>query len=100
VRRIDQVMLQLLAAIVASIVGVLSSLTTIVFLMTSLANAKPLAIQQGKGMMWGIVAVQAICLTLAIWLMTRHKHWYASMAGIFPLVVVVVLIIILVKLEW
>jgi hypothetical protein len=93
-------MLQLIAAISASILGVVSSLFTIVFLMAGLANAKPPAIQQGKSMMLGIVIFQAIALIAAIWLMTHRKHWYASVVGISPLVAVIVLIIVLVKLEW
>jgi len=92
--------LQLLLAILSSAVGVLSSLTMLVLLMAGLANAKEAHIQQGKWMMWGIVAVQAISLAAAIWLMVRHKHWYACAAGITPLVVVIALIVILVRIEW
>ncbi|HLO41520.1 MAG TPA: hypothetical protein VK176_10890 [Phycisphaerales bacterium] len=92
--------LQFIAAIVASIVGVLSSLTMLILLMAGLANAKPAHLQQGKWMMWGIILVQAISLTAAVWLMVRHRHWHAAIAGVSPLIIVIVLIIILVKIEW
>ena len=94
------VMVQTLVAIVATIVGVISSLCMLVLLMAGLANAKPAQLQQGKWMMWGIVAVQVAALAAAVWLMVRHKPWWASAAGIAPLAVVIVLIVILVKIEW
>lgn len=93
-------MLQTLVAILASIVGVLSSLCTLVLFTAGMANAKPAHLQQGKMMMWGIVLVQVVALTAAVWLMVKHKPWLASAAGIAPLVVAVVLIAILVKIEW
>lgn len=93
-------MLQFLLAITSSAVGVLSSLTMLVLLMAGLANAKEDHIRQGKWMMWGIVAVQAISLAAAIWLMVRHKHWHACAAGVMPPVFVIVLIAILVRIEW
>jgi len=93
-------MVQTLVAILASIAGVLSSLCMLVLLMAGLANAKPAQLQQGKWMMWGIVAVQVLSLAAAVLLMVRHKLWLASAAGIAPFVVVVVLIVILVKIEW
>lgn len=93
-------MLQLLTPIAASIIGLLGSLSTLVLLMAGMANAKTAHLQQGKWMMWGIVIVQALSLTAAVWLMVRHKPWHASIAGIFPLIVVVVLIGILVEIEW
>lgn len=93
-------MVQTLVAILASIAGLLSSLCMLILFMAGLANAKPAQLQQGKWMMWGIVAVQVVSLAAAVWLMVKHKGWYASAAGIFPLVVVIVLIVILVKIEW
>lgn len=93
-------MVQTLVAILASIVGIMSSLGMLILLMAGLANAKPAQLQQGKWMMWGIVAVQVVALTGAVWLMLKHKPWMASAAGITPFVVVVVLIVILVKIEW
>ncbi|GJQ31000.1 MAG: hypothetical protein HBSAPP03_28840 [Phycisphaerae bacterium] len=89
-----------LLAIVASIVGLLSSLTTLVMLMAGMANAKPAHLQQGKMMMWGIVLMQAIAIAGAVWLMVKHKPWYAAATGIFPLAAVVVLVIVLVWIEW
>jgi hypothetical protein len=72
----------------------------LILLMAGLANAKPAQLQQGKWMMWGIVAVQVVALSAAVLLMLKHKPWMASAAGIAPFVVVVVLIVILVKIEW
>lgn len=99
-RRIASVILQSLVAIFASIVGLLSSLTTLVMLMAGMANAKPAHLEQGKWMMWGIVLMQVVALGAAIWLMVKHKPWVATVAGIFPLVAVVVLVVVLVKIEW
>ena len=93
-------MVQTLVAILASIAGLLSSLCMLVLFMAGLANAKPAQLQQGKWMMWGIVAVQVLSLAAAVWLMVKHKPWIASAAAITPFVVVVVLIVILVKIEW
>ncbi len=93
-------MLQLPLAIVATLVGMLSSLCMLVMLMAGLANAKPSHIQQGKWMMWGIVLVQVAAAILAVWLMVHRRHWSACIAGIVPLVVVVLLVVILVKIEW
>lgn len=92
--------LQLFTAIVASAIGVLSSVTMLVLLAASLANAKPANIQQAKWMALGIGLVQLLSLITAIWLMTRDKHWYAAAAGIFPLVAVLTLVIVLVRIEW
>ena len=94
------VMVPTLVAIAASIIGMLSSLCMLVLFMAGLANAKPAQLQQGKWMMWGIVAVQVVSLAAAVWLMVKQKGWHASAVGIFPTVVVIVLIVILVKIEW
>jgi hypothetical protein len=93
-------MVQTIVAILASIVGIISSLGMLILLMAGLANAKPAQLQQGKMMMWGIVLVQVVALVAAVWLMVKHKPWLASATGIAPFVVVVVLIVILVKIEW
>ena len=93
-------MLPAIVAILASVTSVLTSLCMLVMIMAGLANAKPAQLEQGKWMMWGIVAVQVLSLAAAVWLMVRHKHWPASIAGIVPFVAVVTLVIVLVKLEW
>lgn len=94
------VILQLIVAIVASIIGVLGSLSMLLILALGLANAKPANIQQAKWMALGIGVVQLASLAIAIWLMTRDKHWYAAGAGIFPLFAVIALTIVLVRIEW
>ena len=93
-------MLSLFVAILASVTSVLSSLCALVMMMAGLANSTPAQLEQGKWMMWGIVAVQVLSLAVAIWLMVRQKHWPASIVGIIPFVAVVTLVIVLVKIEW
>jgi hypothetical protein len=94
------VILQIFVAIVASAIGVLSSLTMLVLLAASLANAKPANIQQAKWMALGIGLVQVASLVGAIWLMNRDKHWHAAATGIFPLFAVIALVIVLIRIEW
>lgn len=89
-----------ITAILASVTGLLASLSMLVMIAAGLANAKPQQITQGKWMMWSIVAVQVLTLIASIWLMVKHKPWPASIVGIFPLVGVITLIIVLVKIEW
>lgn len=98
--RIINVVLQTLVAIVASIIGVLASLSTLVMLAAGMANAKPAHLAQGKFMMWSIVAMQVLALAAAIWLMVKHKPWPAAAVGIVPLAAVIVLIVVLVVIEW
>ncbi len=94
------VILQVILAIVACVIGVLSSLTMLVLLAASLANAKPASIQQAKWMALGIGVVQFASLVGAIWLMNHDKHWYAAATGIFPLFAVIALVIVLIGIEW
>jgi hypothetical protein len=89
-----------IVAILASVTSVLTSLGTIVMIMAGLANAKPGQVEQGKWMMWSIVAVQAIALAASIWLMMKHKPWPATIVGMIPFVCVITLIVVLVKIEW
>ena len=92
--------LQTLAAVAALVVGLMSTLSTLVLLMAGLANSKPAQIQQGKWMMWILVLLQIVVLAAAILLMIKHRPWPAAIVGITPLFVVIVLIAILVKIEW
>lgn len=94
------VMLQYLPAILALIVGVLSSLSMIVLLMAGMANANDAHLRQGKRMMLSIALMQLVVIAGCVWLMLVDRPWTASAVGIFPLVAVVVLIVILVKIEW
>jgi uncharacterized membrane protein YfhO len=93
-------MMQNVAAVAASIIGGISTLSMLVLLMAGLANAKPAQVQQGKWMMWSLVLLQVVVLAVGIVLMVKHKPWPAAIVGISPLMVVIVLIVILVKIEW
>ncbi|MBL0869679.1 MAG: hypothetical protein IBJ18_03785 [Phycisphaerales bacterium] len=93
-------MLQILPAISASFIGLLSSLGMIVMLMAGMANAKERQLRQGKRMMLAIAVMEVAALAGAVWLMVEDRPWLASAVGIFPLVAVVVLLIVLVKIEW
>ena len=92
--------MQIIASIFASIVGVFSTLSMIVLLAAGLANAKPGQVQQGKWMMLGLLILQVAVLAGAIVLMVKQKPWPAAAVGISPLAVVIVLLVILVKIEW
>lgn len=93
-------MLQFILAIISSIIGMLASLCMLVLMMAGMANAKEAHLQQGKWMMWGIVAVQLLSLVGAILLMMQRRHVLASGVGLVPVVVVVTLLIILIQIEW
>ena len=93
-------MMQNVAAVAASIIGGISTLSMLVLLMAGLANSKPAQLQQGKWMMLGLLILQLVVLVGAIVLMVKHKPWPAAIVGISPLMVVIVLIVILVKIEW
>lgn len=94
------VMIQLLPAIAALFIGVLSSLGMLVLLMAGMANAKEDHLRQGKRMMLAIALMQLVVLVAGVWLMVADRPWIASAVGIFPLMAVVVLVVILVKIEW
>ena len=93
-------MIQLFAAIAASLIGLLSSLCMLVMLMAGLANSSESELRQGKWMGLGVLLVQVLSLAASVWLMPQRRHLHASIAGLVPLACVIMLIIVLVVFEW
>lgn len=89
-----------IAAVLSNILGVLASLTMIILLLVSAANAKPEMLAQIKWMSLSIAGLEVISLGVSIWFLTHQRPWQAAIAGIVPLLAVIVLVIVLVKMEW
>jgi len=82
------------------IIGGLSTLTIVVFLLAGGANSTEAQIRQIKWMILSTIVVQALALAGSIWLLIEQRGWTSCIVGLSPLIFAVILVIVLVKIEW
>lgn len=90
----------IILGVLATVAGVLATLTMGVFLMACGANAKPVAIRQIKGMLLGLAVLGFGCVAGATWALMDDQATLAAMIGAAPIAVVTLLMIVLIRLEW
>ena len=93
-------MLHTILAILSMIIGGLSSLTMLVFLLAGGANSTEAQIRQIKWMIAATLVIEALSLAGSIWLLIEHRGWSACAVGLIPLMYAIALVSFLVIVEW
>lgn len=91
--------MSLFLPILATIVGLIATWLTLVLLLAGSANSSPRQWKQMKASMITIGIVGAVGLIGAIWLMVVNQPTPASIAGVSPLPVSIITLVVLHRLQ-